>query len=245
MLKFIFWSLLAMNGALYAYGQGWLGNVKTGEREPGRLARQLNTDKLQLLVPGAARATPPAPAPALVAVPAAVSADAPPASPVTAAPAAAAPLACIQVGNFAALEARRFERLLAPLELLPAQLSQEEVQSQEITSYMVMIPPLGSKEAADKKAAELKEQGVSNYFILGESSPTKWAISLGVFKSEAAARTLLAALLKQGVTGAKIAGRSSGTTRTRFTLRNLDAAAKKQLDEVAARFATVETLACK
>lgn len=240
MLKFIFWSLLALNAALYAYGQGWLGNVKTGEREPGRLAKQLNTDKLQLLSPGAARVAPQLAA----AAPAAAPVEAAPA-PVLPAPAPAAPLACIQVGAFAALEARRFERLLAPLELDPAQLTQEEVQSQEITSYMVMIPPLGSKDAADKKAAELKEQGVSNYFILGDSSATRWAISLGVFKSEAAAKTLLAALAKQGVTGAKIAGRSSGTTRTVFKLRNIDAADKAQLDEIAARFPTVETLACK
>lgn len=239
MLKFLFWSLLALNAALFAYGQGWLGNVKTGEREPGRLAKQLNTDKLQLLAPGAAKPAPPVAPPAPVPVAEADLAETP------APPAPAALVACTQVGNFAALEARRFERLLAPLELAPGQLSQDEVQSQEITSHMVMIPPLGSKEAADKKAAELKEQGVSNYFILNDSTPTKWAISLGVFKSEAAAQTLLAALVKQGVTGAKIAGRSSGTTRTVFKLRNLDTAAKGKLDEIAARFPSIETRACK
>ena len=36
MLKFIFWSLLAVNAALFAYGQGYLGHFSGNEREPER-----------------------------------------------------------------------------------------------------------------------------------------------------------------------------------------------------------------
>lgn len=235
MLKFIFWSLLAINAVLFAYGRGLLGNVKTGEREPARLARQLNTGQLQLLSAAAAGKN------------AAAQAAAAPAAPAPApdAPEAGALVACTQVGNFAAAEARRFDKLIEPLGLAARQLEQEEIQSQEITSHMVMIPPLGSKEAADKKAAELKEQGVSNYFIMNDTTPTKWAISLGVFKSEAAAQTLLAALRKQGVTGAKIAGRSTSAPRTVYRLRQLDAATKAKVDAIAERFSGIDTRSCK
>jgi hypothetical protein len=45
-LKFIFWSLLAVNAGLYAYGKGYLGHFSGNEREPQRLSNQLNADKL-------------------------------------------------------------------------------------------------------------------------------------------------------------------------------------------------------
>ena len=228
MLKFFFWSLLAINAVLFAFGRGYLGNVKPGEREPARIARQLNTDKIVLLSAAAARNG-------------GAGATTAPAGPDAAAPVLA--VACAEVGNFAAIDARRFERLLEPLEL-GARLTKEEVPIQEITSYRVMIPPLGSKQAADQKAAEIKELGVSSYFIMNDSTPTKWAISLGVFKAETAAQTLLAALVKQGVTGAKVAGRSSTSKRQVFRVRDIDSALKARLDEAAKRFDGIETRAC-
>ena len=49
MLKFIFWSLLAVNAALFAYGQGYLGHFSGNEREPARLANQLNANQLTIV----------------------------------------------------------------------------------------------------------------------------------------------------------------------------------------------------
>ena len=240
MLKFIFWTLLGLNAVLLAYGQGLLGSFKASEREPARINNQINTDKLVLQGQQVAQA---ARAPQLAQVPglAAVLPPPPPAQP--AAAQVNGLLACTEFGNFAAAEGRRFERLTAPLELADRQ-SQEEVTAQEITSYMVMIPPLGSKDAANSKAAELQAQGVTNYFIMNETTPTKWAISLGVFKAETAAQTLLAALKKQGVTGARIAGRSSSTTRLVYRFRNIDVPTRGKLEAIATRF-NAETRICK
>ncbi|WP_426210015.1 SPOR domain-containing protein [Massilia sp. TWP1-3-3] len=229
MLKLIFWTLLGLNAVLFAYDHGALGSFKAGEREPGRIKNQINTDKLRLQPAGLPPVLPTSPEAAAPAV--------------TETSATGALIACTEIGNFAAAEARRFERQVAPLQLADKQ-SQEEVAGQEITSHMVMIPPLGSKEAADKKAAELKAQGVSNFFIMNDSSPTKWAISLGVFKSEAAAQTLMAALKKQGVVGAKVAGRSSAATRLVYRFRNIDADTRAKLDAIAAKF-TADTRTCK
>lgn len=225
MLKFIFWTLLGLNAVLFAYGQGMLGSFKAGEREPGRIKNQINIDKLQLLVGSQASVQAPLPAPAPLEA----------TTPVL--------IACTEIGNFAAAEARRFERLVAPLALGERQ-SQQEVAVQEISSHMVMIPPLGSKEAADRKAAELKAQGVSNFFIMNDSTPMKWAISLGVFKSETAAQTLMATLKKQGVTGAKVAGRSSAGTKLAYRFRNIDAETRAKVEAAAARF-TADTRSCK
>jgi len=231
-LKFFFWALLCINGVLFAYGQGYLGTYKPTEHEPERIRNQLATDKLQLLTAAAA---------ARVATPETTTESTPASAPE--APAKSALLAC-EFGNFDAAEARRFESLVAPLKLGERQ-SQANVTVQEVSKHMVMIPPLASKDAADKKAAELKEQGVSNYFIMNEPGPTKWAISLGVFKSEAAAQTLLAALKKQGVAGAKIVARTSATSRVVFRFKEVDAEIKSKLDAAAAKFDDLDLHSCK
>lgn len=228
MLKFVFWFLLAVNGVLLAYSQGVLGKFQGNEREPARLGSQLNTDKLVLV--SAARATA-APPPAQ-----------PQPEPEAAAP--AAPIACLEVGDFGAAEARRFEARLAPLGL-GARLSRRVQGGTEPTSHMVYIPSQGSKEGADRKAAELKNLGVTNYFIINDSSPMKWGISLGVFKSEAGAQALLAALNKQGVQSARLAARGGQDGKVAFRLRAIDAAISAKVDDIAGSFPAVETRACK
>jgi hypothetical protein len=233
-LKFTFWSLLCLNAVLFAFGQGYLGNVKLSEREPARIAKQFNTDKLQLLSGAAVAARP-----AVVTPPAPL--EAPPEPVAEAAPVL---VACTEFNNVVSREAGRLDKLLAPL-ALGTHMTRHDVTTQEISGHMVMIPPLGSKEAADKKAAELKELGVSNFFIMNDSSPFKWAISLGFFKSEAAAQTLLAALGKQGVSGAKVVGRPSASARQSYRFRNIDAPTKAKLDAIAAKFDDIDTRSCK
>jgi hypothetical protein len=225
-LKLIFWSLLSINGLLFAYGQGYLGNFKGNEREPARLRSQVAPDKLVLLSAASAAA-----------------AAAPPA-PLEPAPAAPETIACIEIGPFNGADARRFDALLAPLGLGQRK-STVSVPSTEISSHIVHIPSLGSKENADKKAEELKNMGVSNYFIISDNSPMKWAISLGVFKSENAAKTLLAALNKQGVTSARILGRTSNATRLNYQLRDLDAGTKAKIEAIVERFPSQDARSCK
>ncbi|SHH29477.1 SPOR domain-containing protein [Massilia sp. CF038] len=235
MLKFLFWALLCINGILFAYGQGYLGTYKPTEHEPERIRNQLATDQLKLLsAAAAARLTTPEPEP-----------ETPAPAPVPAADTApkATLLAC-SFGNFDAAEARRFGTLVAPLKL-GARQTQDNVTVQEVSKHMVMIPPLGSKEAADRKAAELKEQGVSNYFIMNENGPTKWAISLGVFKSEAAAQTLLAALKKQGVGSARVVARSSPASRVVYRFSEVDTDTRAKLDAAAAKFDDLDLHSCK
>jgi hypothetical protein len=222
-LKFIFWSLLCINGVLLAYSQGVLGNFKGNEREPARMKNQLNTDKL-LLVPaqraGAAAAVVEAPKPAAL-------------------------TACIEVGNFAQAEARRFETRLAPLELGDRQSRRNVVSTTEASSHIVYIPPQGSREAAERKAGELKSMGVTDFFVMSDNSPMKWGISLGVFKSEAAAQTLLAALSKQGVHSARLAARGAQANKLAFQFRAIDAATKAKIDDISESFPALETRACK
>ncbi len=234
MLKFVFWLLAAINLLVLAIGQGYLGSFRTETREPARLKNQLHAEKITLLTQ--AQATAPAEAVTPAAAPA----------PATPAPAPAAPqvFACTEVGNFVLADARKFEARLEPLELGERQ-SRRNVAGQDISSYMVFIPPQGSKEGADRKAGELKQLGVTNYFIMGEGSPQRWGISLGVFKSETSAQSHLASLQKQGVHSARVAPRYSASKQLAYQFRNLDAATRARLAAIAAQFEEQELRSCK
>nr|WP_155463834.1 SPOR domain-containing protein [Duganella radicis] len=222
-MKFIFWSLLAVNAALFAYGRGYLGHFSGNEHEPERLLNQLNADKLAI-----------------------IPADKANAASVAAAPAApdVKPEACLEIGSFVLADARRFENQLETLKLGDRQ-SRHNLPGSEISSYIVYIPPQGSKEGADKKAGELRALGISNYFIMSDNSPLRWGISLGVFKTEGAAQNQLAALMKQGVRTARVAPRMSGSKLLAFQFRDVDTELKARLEKIRAGFPNAELHTCK
>jgi hypothetical protein len=231
-VKFVFWLLLAVNAGLFALGRGYLGSFHADAHEPERLGRQLNTDKISLVSAAAATAAAGAGAAASVAV-AAKPAPKPPEV-----------FVCTEVGNFAPADARRFESALEALELGDRQ-SRRNVPGQDISSYIVYIPPQPNKEAADKKANELKQLGVSNYFIMSDSTPMRWAISLGVFKQETGAQTLLASLVKQGVHSARVGPRYSNSKLQAFQFRDLDRATRNRLEQIRAKFPEQEMRSCR
>ncbi|MGX9784760.1 SPOR domain-containing protein [Janthinobacterium lividum] len=230
MLKFVFWLLAGVNLLVLAIGQGYLGSFRTETREPARLKNQLQAGKLTLLTQEQATA------------PAAEEG----ATPMAAAPAPAPPTsyACTEVGNFLLADGRRFEAQVAALDMGDRQ-SRRNVAGQEISSYMVYIPPQGSKEGADRKAGELKQLGVTNYFIMNESSPLRWGISLGVFKSETSAQSQLASLNKQGVHSARVAPRYSAGKQLAYQFRDLDAATRARLEKIKTQFPDQELRSCK
>ena len=230
MLKFVFWLLAGVNLLVLAIGQGYLGSFRTETREPARLKNQLQAGKLTLLTQE--QATAPAAPPAAEGAAAA------------AAPAAPPSYACTEVGNFLLADGRRFEAQLAALDLGDRQ-SRRNVAGQDISSYMVYIPPQGSKEGADRKAGELKQLGVTNYFIMNEGSPLRWGISLGVFKSETSAQSQLASLNKQGVHSARVAPRYSASKQFAYQFRDLDAATRARLAEITKQFEEQELRSCK
>ncbi|MEG2034148.1 MAG: SPOR domain-containing protein [Janthinobacterium sp.] len=232
MLKFVFWLLAGVNLLVLAIGQGYLGSFRTETREPARLKNQLQAGKFTLLTQE--QATAPA------APPAAEEAE----KPVAAVPAPPTTYACTEVGNFLLADGRRFEAQVAALDLGDRQ-SRRNVAGQEVSSYMVYIPPQGSKEGAERKAGELKQLGVTNYFIMGDGSPMRWGISLGVFKSESGAQSQLASLNKQGVHSARIGPRYSSSKQLAYQFRDLDAATRTRLEKIKAQFPEQELRNCK
>jgi hypothetical protein len=256
-LRFVFWSLLFLNAALLAYAQGYLGTNKGNEEERARIKPQLEPAKLRLLSsgqadaaakPGPAAAGQPEGAPvdvaAVASTPAAAPAEASATAPATVPAAAPAALACIDVGTFSTAESRRFESRLASLALGERQ-SRQAVPAQDVTSYLVNIPPLGSKDAADRKAAELRSLGITSFFIMQGESPLKWAISLGVFKTETGAQTLLAQLNKQGVHSARITPRGPQSTRLTYRFRDVEAETRDRIVGIAEAVSAAEARNCR
>jgi hypothetical protein len=229
MLKFVFWLLAGVNLLVLAIGQGYLGSFRSETREPARLKNQLQANKLTLLTQEQAMAPTAPPATA---------------TPATSVPAPPLSYACTEVGNFLLADGRRFEAQVAALDLGDRQ-SRRNVAGQDISSYMVYIPPQGSKEGADRKAGELKQLGVTNYFIMNESSPLRWGISLGVFKSETSAQSQLASLNKQGVHSARVAPRYSASKQFAYQFRDLDAATRARLEKIKTQFPEQELRSCK
>ena len=247
MLRLAFWSLLFLNAALFAYAQGLLGTARSNEHEPARLKRQFNTAKMTLLTRDQAEAAAKAAAPpaggdtADNAASASAAASAPAGAPSSTVPAPA--FACTEIGPLDSSDARRFEARLAALDLGDRQ-SRQTIQAQDVTSWLVHIPPQGSKEAADRKSAELRSLGVTNFYVINVDSPLKYAISLGVFKTESSAQAMLAQLGKQGVHTARIAPRGPQTAHYVYRLRGLDAATRKRVEGFAERYDGADVKSC-
>jgi cell division protein FtsN len=222
MLKILFLCLLLINGGLLAFQQGYLNDLFPSTREPARLKQQLNAEKLKVLPP----------ADTAVASASAATAATPaekvtlPASAVAAAPVVAA---CTEVGIFDEADAKKFETQLAALSL-GDRLTRRPIL--EGTRHIVYIPPQGNKDGADKKAAELKKLGVEDFFVIQDNSPLQWGISLGVFKTEEAAKKHLAELAVKGVRSARVGAHGAATNKVAFQLRGLDAATQTSLQKI-------------
>jgi hypothetical protein len=243
-LKFIFWSLLVINALLFAYGRGYLGHFSGNEHEPQRLRAQLNPGRLVLVSSARAEAA----ASAVVPAAAAPSTPAAPAAPEAASAAAVAaprPLAaCTEIGNFSAAEAKRFEGQFAALDI-GAHETRLAVPTSEVTQHVVYIPNPGSKEALERKEAELKDAGITSFYVIPENLPLRGGISLGVFKSDAAAQTLLAAVIKQGVHGARVADRGPTVNKFAYQFRGIDVDQRAQLDKLRGAYAGIDLRNCK
>lgn len=123
--------------------------------------------------------------------------------------------ACLQWGSFAATDLFRAQAALDRLAI------GERVRRIEVgvtTSYWVHIPPLASKPAMDRKIGELKALGVSDYSPILEPGRWRYAISLGLFRSEDGAKKYLAQLRGKGVRSATVGAREQRAMQTAFLI---------------------------
>jgi hypothetical protein len=184
------------------------------------LAQQIEPEKLRVVPESELARTPP---------PAAAK---PKPGPAPAAP-EPAPLACLEWGSFSPADATRAEQRLEPL-ALGARLAQ--YRGEETAGWWVFIPPQPNRDAAQKKAAELKKLGVNEYFVVQEEGRQRWALSLGVFRSAEAARAHLDALRAKGVKSAQVGQRETRVSKVWFQVRTVEQALHARLQEIAREF---------
>ena len=172
-----------------------------------RLAQQVQPDKISLLTPRQVAALDPAKVATLADV-------------------------CVEWGPLSDTEKTRALATLEPLDLARL-ISEKKVEV--IANYWTFIPPAANKPAADRKLAELKAQGVKDLLLI-DSGPQRYAISLGVFRSEERAQARLAELEAQGVNGAQVAARAQSVLQTALVVRDPSAPAMARLKELQSGF---------
>lgn len=156
-------------------------------------------------------------------------------------PAKAALVACLELGAFSLGDAPQVQQVLEAL-ALGSRLSQR--RAEEVASYWVFMPPQRNRQAATQKAAELKKLGVEDFFIVQEDPKLRFAISLGVFKTEEAARARLAELRSKGVRTARIGPKETSVQKVYFAVKDVPEALVAKLNDVRQGFAGSELKDC-
>jgi hypothetical protein len=221
-MRALFLLLVLANVAFFA----WSRLIAPGGSgaDPQPLSRQIAPEKLRIV-----------PAEEL----SRVSAPKPPAI------AASAGVKCQEWGGFAPADAPRAEQALRALDL------GERVSRrgpEDAPTWWVLIPPqAGSqnvRQAALRKADELKKLGVQDYFVVQEEGAYRWAVSLGVFRSEQAAQARLAAVQSQGVRSARVVPRDAHAAKVWLQVRGVDATLERRLRELASQLDGSELREC-
>jgi F0F1-type ATP synthase assembly protein I len=234
MVKFILVCLLVGNALFFAFTHGYLGDSTLENHDPARLLKQKNPEALRLVTAEIALAAQ---------TPASEMAASTSSIPELAAGVAVViPPACLMWGVFLPEDVSKVETRLATLSLGERQ-SRQNVQ--DGGSYIVYIPSQGSKEGADKKAANLVQLGIREYLIIQDQSKLRWGISLGVFRTEEAARQHLISLNARGVHTAKVGPRTVATTKFIYQLRKLSSAENQALSVMKSDFPHQTVTICK
>ena len=225
-MRTVFLLLVLANAAFFAYG--WAARERAPAHD-GVAALEVNADKIRLLKrgvkPAATRGAP---------------ADTPSGAP---AEVTAAPAACIEWGAIAGSEVARADAAMAKLDL-----PQGSVQRTALNSggYWVYLPPASSKAELDRTLAQLTASGISEFYVVQEATPWRNAVSLGIFKSEDAAKSFLATLHARGFASALAGRREDLLKQFAYFVREPDEASVARLAALQADFpgTRMQAVAC-
>lgn len=239
-MKLAFLVLAMANLAFFAWQQGVFGGLPEAGREPERVNRQVEAERVRVLTQQEVQAlraktrdTP-------------RDSNAPAAPPTSAAPAliAAADLAgasCVEVGDFTIENAGRVRQRLEALSI-GDRLSIRSVETPGW--FMVYVPPFKTRAEVDRRADELRKAGVKELLVIGDNSPMRNGIALGSFKDQDLANRHAADLDRRGIKGVRVAEKPSSVQVTRFQVRSVDASLADALRSVQKEFNAARFQAC-
>lgn len=195
-MRVLVFLLVLANLLFYAFSEGYLGRAENPDAR--RMKQQVAPERMKIVARGESPAA--APPPAVV--------PAPPPEPEAPAPVAPVvapePVAAVSCSRWESLSPADADRLAALIgQKFPAFKLNRRLDPGEGHDWWVFIPPLPNKLEVDKKAAQLKGLGITDYFIVQEAGPNRYAISLGIFSSGNGAQERLTEVNKLGVRSAK------------------------------------------
>jgi hypothetical protein len=149
--------------------------------------------------------------------------------------------ACVELGGFGTDESRRVDGLIEQLGLTA---KFEKRQTQDSASYMVYLRPYRSMAEAERALTSLRNIGVTDLYLITDNSPQRLGISLGLFKTEAAANAQMAALTQRGLRLLRVDRRDSTLIRTWYLVRNPSADTLAAIDTLQRLFPAQERNDC-
>ncbi len=179
-MKWLFGLLILTNLALYLWGT-WYHQPLVGLEQPAPRPN-VAPEKMKLLSEGGVRLT--------------LRVQPTPTAPVQ----TPGEARCYQLGPFATLEGARAAAVkLDAWGLAHRRLAEFQTLGQ---AYRVYLPPLPSKEAAERKRRELTKLGFTDHALIQQEIGMENAISLGIFTVEQNAQARVRQLARRGVRAA-------------------------------------------
>lgn len=216
-MKWLVWLLLMVNVALFGYFRLAMPlhvDAPVAVDQGASKIRIVSAEELAAMAKPALPVPPVAPQSFNAPPPVAMSAD------------------CYEWGSFSGPDALRVKGILARLAL---EVTAKKHTPQEAIRYWVYIPPLKTLEAVQAKAAEIRQLGIEETFIIQEP---KWrnAISLGVFRDEALANKFLEDMRNRGVNSAIKGQRNLDGEQTGYFIKNMTPAQQDEIDKLKPEF---------
>ncbi|MFN7645302.1 MAG: hypothetical protein ACK5PW_19835 [Burkholderiales bacterium] len=224
-MKLLLSLLVVANVLLFGWFRGWMSPFGGDGRDPGRLERQVEPERLRI-VPGPRAGPGPAggDARAGAADPAATSGApviaSPPPVPPAPPPSPPSPAAlgvvlraagCAEIGPMSEQDAVRVQVML---DAVVQDLVVTTQRAEDITSWWVYVAPSSGDVA--RRVADLRERGVSDLYVMPDGQ-WKGAISFGLFRQEELAVALQKTIAQKGVRNVRVAPR--GPSAGRITLQ--------------------------
>ena len=213
MFRLLLWLLLLANLVLLTLLPGPLPG--TASLEPQRLLQQVQPDSVKLLP-----------------------------NPQKSGPAKLAPTTepCVEIGDFTAMTAAKFESRLAKLKL-PSLPLKQQVQSPQAS--LVFIPPQSDEGSANRRITKLRALGFTDVYVVREPLARRWGISVGLFTSPELAAAQLENLKKAGIADARIEEHPLNSVRFSYQLKGYAGEDKPELKALIAEFSGVTLRSCK
>lgn len=227
-MKLLLSLLVVANVLLFGWFRGWMAPFGSDGRDPGRIERQLEPERLRI-VPGpragpgpaggdaragAADSAATSGAPVIAATPPVPPVPLPPPPPPPSPAALGVVLraaGCAEIGPMSEQDAVRVQVML---DAVVQDLVVTTQRAEDITSWWVYVAPSSGDVA--RRVADLRERGVSDLYVMPDGQ-WKGAISFGLFRQEELAVALQKTIAQKGVRNVRVAPR--GPSAGRITLQ--------------------------